>query len=535
MVDSFLILNPKKYSKIYTFYFISFFLCLSSFVISNINYILRTYKFNYSEEYDPNIYLSGIKNFSFDYNKPFNPKYYPTISNLGTTGDLIYDCYNGLCKYEEEFDCITYECDDDNHCHREKDRCTETVTLIEDDSSNLCRNTNGKSCNACNAEEEYSYRDLEYKKCSCSREKDTKVYWKHGSCTVDNLIFNWKNYYYNRENASYYDEYSYLNSAVASNETCDETKYHQCGILDELGNKLCYPNNKKCPINYITLDKSDHKYNYSSYIIDGVTVYYTNEAINDGKVLGGFFVDTDLMIKYNIGDCQIISTGNISELLNSHENKLYRDSLLYDPYKDKNIDEKGKAYLKWCIPGFGKEKNITKINKTNEIFLFNKTNNKEILEPIKTKIKISYFICLPGFIGLIVAMIFLVFAFNTQNKRKSTFNCKCITFKGVIILLIFIISFILIFIGSVYSMVIVKKLFKAIDLNLNQNIIKVLTILNIIGFSINMLLIILFIVSLKYLYDNDSDFETKNNILYNPDFNPDYFQPLNNGIELTKK
>ena len=66
MVDSFLILNPKKYSKIYTFYFISFFLCLSSFVISNINYILRTYKFNYSEEYDPNIYLSGIKNFSFD-------------------------------------------------------------------------------------------------------------------------------------------------------------------------------------------------------------------------------------------------------------------------------------------------------------------------------------------------------------------------------------------------------------------------------------------------------------------------------------
>ena len=128
-----------------------------------------------------------------------------------------------------------------------------------------------------------------------------------------------------------------------------------------------------------------------------------------------------ILIKYNIGDCQIISTGNISELLNSHENKLYRDSLLYDPYKDKNIDEKGKAYLKWCIPGFGKEKNITKINKTNEIFLFNKTNNKEILEPIKTKIKISYFICLPGFIGLIIAMIFLVFAFNTQNKRKSIF------------------------------------------------------------------------------------------------------------------
>ena len=55
------------------------------------------------------------------------------------------------------------------------------------------------------------------------------------------------------------------------------------------------------------------------------------------------------MKNYNIGECQIITTGKISELLNSHKNKLYKNSLNFDPYEDKNIDQKGKAYLKWCI------------------------------------------------------------------------------------------------------------------------------------------------------------------------------------------
>ena len=36
-----------------------------------------------------------------------------------------------------------------------------------------------------------------------------------------------------------------------------------CGILDNLGNKLCYPNYLKCPLNYITTNKSDS--NYTKY------------------------------------------------------------------------------------------------------------------------------------------------------------------------------------------------------------------------------------------------------------------------------
>ena len=136
-----------------------------------------------------------------------------------------------------------------------------------------------------------------------------------------------------------------MNSAVPANEECPPNN-HQCGILDDLGNKLCYPKNIECPINHITLDKSIINENYSSYIIENVTIYYTNKAETYGRVLGGFFVDSDLKINYELGDCQIISTGKISEILNSHENKIYRNIIRVDPYKETNIDEKGKAYLK---------------------------------------------------------------------------------------------------------------------------------------------------------------------------------------------
>jgi len=42
--------------------------------------------------------------------------------------------------------------------------------------------------------------------------------------------------------------------------------------------------------------------------------------------------------------------------MKNHENKLYKKSLNFDPYKDKDIDRKGKAFLKWCIPAVGKKK-----------------------------------------------------------------------------------------------------------------------------------------------------------------------------------
>ena len=203
-----------------------------------------------------------------------------------------------------------------------------------------CRDNKGK----------YSEKDYIFEKYSCSHTY-SDYYSSSYYCTADNMILNWKNYYYDHSTGYI----NYLKDVVPSNEDCPHDM-KECGILDELGNKLCISESSPCPINYITLNPTDKNYTYKNITVDGVTIYYTNEAIYDGKVVGGFYVDSDLNINYNIGDCQIIATGKISELMNSHENKLYKKSLTFDPYKSKDIDRKGKAYLKWCIPAVGKKK-----------------------------------------------------------------------------------------------------------------------------------------------------------------------------------
>ena len=286
----------------------------------------------------------------------------------------------------------------DHECEMVKTICKSSPSDFQYKSSTQCKDNNGKFCDSCKAREGYTYQ-----KCSCSH-VDSDYYSSSFYCKADNLILNWKNYYCKKGTI----KFNYLNNAVPSNKECPQNT-KSCGILDELGNKLCIKKNYACPINYVTLNSSDRNYTYKNYTIDGVTIYYTNEAINDGKILGGFYVDSDLMINYNIGDCQIITTGKISELLNSHANKLYRKSLTFNPYKDKNIDNKGKAYLKWCIPGVGKERNITLIKELMNIYEQNKTISEK-LTSIKYHHRVSYFIGLSGYITTIILLIFTIFS-----------------------------------------------------------------------------------------------------------------------------
>ena len=285
--------------------------------------------------------------------------------------------------------------------------CESNEDFFKYNSSKLCRESNGESCNACDNMSSYTYQ-----KCSCSESKNSKEYSTEYSCYADNIILNWKNYSYNRKNATD-SGYNYLNSAFPPDQNCPSgTK--QCGILDELGNKLCYPDNVS-PINYITLDPSDKKYNYSSCVIDGITIYYTNQATNEGLVLGGFYVDSDLKINY--GDCQIISTSTIRELLDSQKNKQYRNSLNFDPYKDNNIDKKGNAYLRWCIRGFGKERNIALVKELNKVYELNKTTNNDLIELKST----SMVIYIADLIGYILLILFLPIAVSTFKKIQVFF------------------------------------------------------------------------------------------------------------------
>ena len=118
------------------------------------------------------------------------------------------------------------------------------------------------------------------------------------------------------------------------------------------------------------------------------------------------------MIKYNDEDCEKLEEATVSDLLDSHPYKLYRNSLSYDPYTHRSgIVQTGKSYLKWCVPGVGREKNISKIKELKVVFDFNVTTNKDIINPIKTFSTASYFVSLPGYIGLFFALIILIFSF----------------------------------------------------------------------------------------------------------------------------
>ena len=67
-----------------------------SFILSTLIYFIIHNKLIILEEKDPDIDLSGIKDIFF-YSKDGRQEYQPEVSNLGETGELIFDCYTGYC------------------------------------------------------------------------------------------------------------------------------------------------------------------------------------------------------------------------------------------------------------------------------------------------------------------------------------------------------------------------------------------------------------------------------------------------------
>ncbi len=490
-MENLLKVNIKAYNKVYTFYYIILIINIILFGLITFNYCQSYYFFSYMEEKDPDIDLTGLKSFYFE--KSLNKyEYSPEMSNLGNTGSIYLDCYLGECTYEE-FD----TCTDDNG--REYS-CSSYYSIEEHFCSDVCRQSKDKSCSyAC-----YEGYDHFYKS-SCYRYDNYDNFLTPKSCNADNLILNWKNYNYIRINATDYGNYTYLNSAVPFNESCPEGK-KMCGILDNLGNKLCYPLFEICPINFITFNESEIK-NFSFYNstkIKDKILYYTNRLRETGKVLGGLFVDSDLMIKYNDEDCETIDTGLISELLQHNYNKLYRNTLNFDPYLEEKdqLDKRGISYLKACVPGHGKEKNITKIKELLIEYNINKTNNENYMKPIKTLFIISYFISLPGYIVSFIFLSLLIFSFYKQNDIETKFEIFGLNEnKNKLLIMIFIISYFFIISGSILSLLNnIYNLLDAIDINYCTNIIISLIIINYITFILSIIIILFIIAFLIYLY-----------------------------------
>ena len=469
--------TSKHYQIAFIISIIILILWIISFFFSTLKYCLYIYKIIKVEENNPFIDLSGIQNFSFVKAPSNEPEYNSQISNLGYTGELIFDCYKGICKYDPKSTSQIKDCENFKFCYTEKIEDKTYCNYFEHERSKQCRKNYGAKCNSCIKYSGYSYID-----CTCSNRSHTNYFSYFDSCNADNIIYNWKNLTYNRNNQTF-SNFNYSNNAFPSNEKCP-SNMHQCGILDEFGNKLCYPIGYDCPINYITLNSSDKKYNYKEYIVDGVKIYYTNEAIEDGKILGGFYVDSDLMIKYNIGEWQIIATSNISELLNSQKNKLYRNSLNFDPYKDENIDKKGKAYLKWCIPGVGKERNITLVKKLTEDYELNRTFNKNITDYTRS-IKIVYFVSLPGYI--IITITLTIASISIRRRNLNGCNGAFIPFTIFFNFFVFLGSF------SCFDLFYMNKS------ELNRNIFNNIIGLALAIFLINTSLTLIFIIFFCYL------------------------------------
>ena len=454
-MDSWLSVHSQAYSKVYLLYVLLVVLNLGGLIIFSIYYCKSKYSLEYLIEDDPDIYVAGLESFSFGAKSDI--EYKEGVSNLGTTGKLYLKCYKGKCYYEKTYTCIKTRCykvGDDEECEDYEDECTDSYSEIEHSCSNRCRRTGGSSCGI-----DYCYSSrtsFYYDYSKCSNDDDSKNTDYPQSCDAENLILYWGNLYYSRVNNTDYKTLTYLNSAVTANESCPIGK-KMCGILDNLGNKLCYPSYLKCPLNYITTNRYDSNYtNFRSAYLQDKTVYFTNEATEDGRVIGGLFVDSDLLIKYNDEDCVKLEEKTVSQLLDSHRYKLYRNSLSYDPYTYKSaIVQNGKSYLKWCVPGVGKEKNISKIKELKVVFDFNVTTNKEVISPIKTFSTASYFVSLLGYIGLFFLLIVFIFSFFEQNDihpyvggfLRFSYSINCILF------VIFVASSILVLVGTIVAWV----------------------------------------------------------------------------------
>ena len=190
-------------------------------------------------------------------------------------------------------------------------------------------------------------------------------------------------------------------------------------------------------------------------------------------------------------------------MLKGHNNKLYRNSLNYDPYTSyKKVVQQGKSYLKWCIPGVGKEKNISKIKELNVVYQFNVTTNKDIIKPIKSMFTASYFVGLPGFIGMFFLLIIILFSFFEQNDINSnvggflrfsyTANFIFLICIGVSCILI-IVSFILMFVNN-------GNIANATKLDLDVAIFKSLKTMNYVGIGVCIDLIVLIAIFVLYLF-----------------------------------
>lgn len=468
-------------------------LLLIQFILSIILIIKIKSDFKKRPEKDVDIIITGLKSFNFvEFSS--RPRYFPSDTNLGLTGNLYLDCYTGTCyKVTKETKEV---CDYDDDC--------ETIEIFHNE------NDINKAC----SEQCFELKEkLCYEECSdyydskngyCSRNTNDN-YDNKKVCFGDNIIYFWKGKKYNIE-AFQTKKATYINDAKLKDEPCPKNTKN-CGILDDDENKLCLPLDSDCPINYISEIKLNEKYNYSSTLIDNKTFYYTyDNSSSNKKIIAGLYADSDIYLNSEEEEFITLDTYTISGFLKDNY-ILYRGlNLGYDPYNMSNIDKKGKSYLK--IRYNAKNLDLAELRKNHQQYTINRVMNGEIIESVRKRFKTFYIL---GIIAYIFAILFTSFALYFICKGdKNVYAC-------IIVILILLLIFSLF--GSVKSCKNINKFNRAkeIDILKNYDTIRITNLLYVIcGFMIFAFLITYLLVECIIRKCKGLSFNFNNTIPHEP-------------------
>ena len=182
-------------------------------------------KFFFNVEDIPSFY--GLE--SFDFIDEISVPEYPH-DNLGVTGNLILDCYTGICIKDIFHKRYDRYCPDHKSPCQDVDRSyTEKRPYIIRDCSEQCYNFNIYECNC----------TKEYNEKGICRHKIKDEYEEGKICYANNAIYFWRGKLINKIKRN---EYSYSVNAVLKDEECPKDKKY-CGIIDNNGNKFVFNQN----------------------------------------------------------------------------------------------------------------------------------------------------------------------------------------------------------------------------------------------------------------------------------------------------
>ena len=176
--------------------------------------------------------------------------------------------------------------------------------------------------------------------------------------------------------------------------------------------------------------------------------------------------------------------------------------------------------MKWCVPGVGREKNISKIKELNVVYQFNVTTNDQVIRPIKHMFTASYFVALPGFIGMFFLLIIILFSFFEQNNINPYVGgfLRCSYTVNFIFLICIGVSCLLIIVSSILMIANNGNLADATKLDLDVAIFKSLKVMNYVGLSVCIGLVVFIAVFVLYLFITPTTYieSPKPDVSYHP-------------------